>query len=185
MQNGSLVAASDRLDAERPVDRTLFSHGTVAILPDYGLVFAQRTCHLEAFQRGVGRLHRRAAHCGSNRPLGLAMILLDCIAEVCRLPVHRLARTLAPVVGPAMVMPGMGILPVLIVGGSSQSLDPSRALPGSKSRIKGPVPDNRSQSQQAANFAAGPDRATQTGRAMLPFLPASSVRGNCFDCPAT
>jgi hypothetical protein len=113
------------------------------------------------------------------------MILLDCIAEVCRLPVHRLARTLAPVVGPAMVMPGAGILSVLMVGAFLQSSGPARASPGSKSCIKSPVPDNRNQNQQATNFAARSDRATRTGRTTLLFLPASSVRGNCFDCPAT
>lgn len=54
-----VVTASDCVDAEPPVDEARFSHNATLTLPGAACpLLAQRVHHLEAFERGIGRLHQ-------------------------------------------------------------------------------------------------------------------------------
>ena len=60
-----------------------------------GLTLAQRAHHLEALDRGVGRLHRLEPAHGPDQQLELAVVGLDDVVEVFHLPVPRFLRALA------------------------------------------------------------------------------------------
>ena len=60
-----------------------------------GLALAQRAHHLEALDRGVGRLQRLEPAHGPDQKLELAVVGLDDVVEVFHLPVPRVLRALA------------------------------------------------------------------------------------------
>ena len=62
---------------------------------DRGLAFAERTHHLEAFDRCIGRLQGLEASNRADQLLQLAVIGLDNVVEILHLPMLRVLRTLA------------------------------------------------------------------------------------------